>query len=99
VTKLFDFCIEKVNVFERYNVEYYLHGFGLCVNREYRGRNIATEMLKARVPFLKALGMEATATIFSGIGAQIAAKKAGYDEVFSMRFVTFFNDHFPTKFD
>lgn len=49
---------------------------------EYRGRGIATEILKARVPMLKALGLKVTSTAFTGIGSQKAAKKAGYKEVF-----------------
>lgn len=55
--------------------------YGLCINPEYRGRGIATEMLKARVPILKALGLTVTSTAFTGIASQIAAKKAGYEDV------------------
>lgn len=56
--------------------------FGLCVNPEYRGRGIATEILKARAPILKALGLKVTSTAFTGIGSQSAAKKAGYKETY-----------------
>jgi GNAT superfamily N-acetyltransferase len=59
-------------------VDKYLTGYGLCVNPEYRGRGIATQILKARVPILKALDLRVTATAFTGIGSQTAAKKAGY---------------------
>lgn len=44
------------------------------MNRKYRGRGIATEMLKARRPFLEALGLKVTSTAFTGIGTQKAAK-------------------------
>jgi GNAT superfamily N-acetyltransferase len=85
VHKAYYHCCDTLDVFKMYNIKEYLSGYGLCVDRHYRGRNIATEMLKARAPFLKALGLKVTCTMFSGIGAQLAAKNAGYDEVFSIR--------------
>lgn len=56
--------------------------FGLCVSPKYRGLGIATEILKARVPILKAFGLKVTSTAFTGIGSQAAARKAGYKEVY-----------------
>lgn len=73
-------CIKQFNVFEVYNTDQYLSAYGLCVNPEYRGRGIATEMLKARVPIMRALGLPVTSTAFTSIGSQIAAKHAGYQE-------------------
>lgn len=43
-------------------------------------------MLKARAPILKAFGLTVTSTAFTTIGSQIAARKAGYDEVFAISF-------------
>lgn len=74
------------DTFSHYNVDYFLYGLGLCVHSDYRGRGVATEMIKARSPFLKALGLEVTSTAFSAIGSQLAAKNAGYDEVFSITY-------------
>lgn len=54
------------------------------VNREYRGLGIATEMLKARRPFLKALGLSLTSTSFTGTASQKAAQKAGYVEDYAI---------------
>ena len=68
----------QFNVYEAYNVENYLTAYGLCVNPSYRGRGIATEILRARIPVCKALGISLTSTAFTGIGSQVAAKKAGY---------------------
>lgn len=73
---------KQFDVYAAYNVEQYLTAYGLCVNPEYRGRGIATEMLKARVPILKAFGLEVTSTAFTGIGSQVAAKKANYEDVY-----------------
>jgi RimJ/RimL family protein N-acetyltransferase len=58
---------------EKFNVNRYLTAYGLCINRAYRRRGIATEMLKARVPYLKALGLTVTGTVFTGVGSQKAA--------------------------
>lgn len=55
-----------------------MSAMGLCVNTAYRRRGIATEMLKARAPFLKNLGFKVTSTEFTGIGSQKAAALAGY---------------------
>lgn len=73
---------QEFNVFRRYNVENYLIAYGLCVDTDYRGRGIATEMLKARAPLLKVLGLKITTTAFTGIGSQKAAEKAGYEDNF-----------------
>jgi predicted acetyltransferase len=85
-----EYTTKEVDVYKRYNVESYLGAIGLLVNRAYRGRGIATEMLRARVPLLKALGLKITVTSFTGIGSQSAAKKAGYEEVYVKRLKLFF---------
>lgn len=43
-------------------------------------------MLKARVPVLKALGLTVTSNAFTAIGSQIAARKAGYEEIFAISY-------------
>ncbi|XP_055547033.1 uncharacterized protein LOC129731225 [Wyeomyia smithii] len=71
VSKQFDFT-------ERYCIENRLVAYGLSVNKLYRGRGIATDILKARVPMCKALGIKLAAHPFSAIGSQKAALNAGY---------------------
>lgn len=63
-----------------------MSAYGLCVAPEYRGRGIATEILKARVPYMEAFGLQVTATAFTAIGSQIAAKKAGFEDVFAIEY-------------
>lgn len=75
---------QQFNVFKQYNVEEYLIAYGLCVDTAYRARGIATEMLKARGPMLKALGLKVTTTAFTGVGSQKAAEKAGYEDNFTI---------------
>jgi GNAT superfamily N-acetyltransferase len=73
---------QQFDVFAAHGVDKYLTAYGLCVNPDYRGRGIATQILKARVPILKALGLSVTATAFTGIGSQTAAKKAGFKDAY-----------------
>ena len=79
---IMDYAVKQFNIFEKFNVTDYLSAYGLCVHPEYTGRGIATELLKARIPLLKALGLKVTSTQFSSIGVQKAALKAGYQEDF-----------------
>lgn len=80
-----DYVSELADIYHKYNVDQYLAAYGLCVNRKYRGHGIATEMLKARGPYLKAMGLKVTGTAFTSIGSQIAARRAGYEEYFAIR--------------
>lgn len=73
---------KQFDAYTTFRVDKYLSAFGLCVIPEYRGRGIATEMLRARLPMIKALGIKVTSNTFSAIGSQIAAKKAGYEEAY-----------------
>lgn len=74
-----EYMTNQFNLFEHYNVTHYLTAYGLAINHRYRGRGIATEVLKARVPLCKALGIKLTATNFTAVGSQVAAKKAGFE--------------------
>ena len=78
-----------------YGVDKAIFATGLCVIEKYRGKGIATKILQARVPLMKNIGIEATSTIFTTIGAQKAAKAAGYDETFMISFDDL-HEKFPT---
>lgn len=80
------FTAELFDVFDHFQVDHYLHAFGLGVNSKHRGKGIAVELLKARVTLLKALGLNVTATIFSTLSSQKAAVKAGYEETFAISY-------------
>lgn len=89
------YTTKQFDVYGTYNVGQYLTAYGLCINPEYRGRGIATEMLKARIPILKSLGLKVTVTAFTGIGSQTAAKKAGYEDVYTISYAEL-QQIFPT---
>lgn len=80
VSKAVDYMHEKFDVFGHYQVNSYLSGFGLCVDPAYRGRGVATALLKARASLLRCLKLNITSTIFTSIGSQKAAATAGYEE-------------------
>lgn len=84
--KVMMYTTKQFDVYEAYNVDQYLTAYGLSVNSEYRGRGIATEILKARAPIFKAFGLKVTSTAFSAIGSQTAAKNVGFEEVFVISF-------------
>lgn len=92
-----DFCTKQFDIFDHFQVDRYLSAYGLCVDPEYRGRGIATEILKARVPYMKAFGLKVTATAFTAIGSQAAAKKAGFEDIFAIPYMEL-DKMFP-KFD
>jgi GNAT superfamily N-acetyltransferase len=75
-----DISEQQFNIFEHYKVDEYLYGYGLAVDPAYKLRGIATELLKARIPLMKTLGLTLTSTAFSGPGSQKAAKKAGFHD-------------------
>jgi hypothetical protein len=81
-------------VYAKHGVDKFLLDFGLVTNRDFRYRGIATEFLRARVPILKAFNLTVTSTVFTVIGSQKAALKAGYEEIFSVRWADI-QDKFP----
>ncbi|XP_055585458.1 uncharacterized protein LOC129738299 isoform X2 [Uranotaenia lowii] len=78
------YITEQSKVFERFDVTEYLTAMGLSVSPRYRGRGIATEILRARVPLAQAVGVKLTSTVFTAIGSQIPAAKVGFVETFVM---------------
>lgn len=84
-------------VYSIYNASMFLTDFGLVTKKAYRGRGIATEFLKARVFILQAFNVPVTSTVFTVIGSQKAALKAGYKEVLAVKW-TDLADKFP-QFD
>ncbi|XP_058839466.1 uncharacterized protein LOC131694943 [Topomyia yanbarensis] len=75
---ILEYVSNQFDVFKHYGVDHRMIAYGLTVNKRYRGRGIATEIIKARVPMCKALGIKLAAHPFSAIGSQRAAINAGY---------------------
>lgn len=83
---MIDFIDYKMEVAEHFNIDHHLSGVGLGVKHEYRGKGIATEILKARVPLLQSIGLNLTSTNFSGIASQKSAFKAGFEETLAVSY-------------
>lgn len=79
--KAFDanmYVADKVNIKEKYQVDTFLGASGLVVHKHYRGCGIGTELLKARVPLCKALGLKVSSNNFTGAVSQKCAENAGF---------------------
>ncbi|XP_026322704.1 uncharacterized protein LOC113232254 [Hyposmocoma kahamanoa] len=74
-----DTMARSVDIFQHFGVDQYLTAYGLVVDPEWRGLNIGKEILIARIPLCKALGLKVTATVFTAGASQAAAKKAGFE--------------------
>ncbi|XP_063836573.1 uncharacterized protein LOC135085693 isoform X2 [Ostrinia nubilalis] len=70
---------DLVDVFDHYGVDRFLTSSGLTVLPEFRGQNIGGKIFAAREPLCKALGIKATATVFTAITSQVLAAKCGYE--------------------
>lgn len=89
VFDILDECHRIVNCFEHYNVPGYMYAFGLSVDPIYRGQGIGYELLKARFPLGKAVGIKLTATIFTAIESQVIAEKAGFETLSEVQYADF----------
>ncbi|XP_058116219.1 uncharacterized protein LOC131287956 [Anopheles ziemanni] len=89
IVAVYDYMTDTGNLFQRHAVDKYLAAYGLSVNSRYRGRGIATEILKARIPICKAFGLRLTSTNFTAIGSQKAAMKVGFKTDLEMRYDEF----------
>jgi GNAT superfamily N-acetyltransferase len=74
------------NPFEHYHVDKLMFAAGLYVDENFRKRGIAVEMIKAREKVAKCVGIDVCSNVFSSLGAQKAALKAGYEESFSIKY-------------
>ncbi|XP_053692410.1 uncharacterized protein LOC128740864 [Sabethes cyaneus] len=86
ILDILDYVSKQLNYSELYGIANRLVAYGLSVNKRYRRRGIATEILKARVPMCKALGIKLAAHSFSAPGSQRAAAKAGYRTDFEITY-------------
>lgn len=76
----FVFINSHFDVFDHNNVNDFLYAHGLAIRPDYRGYGVASEMLKARAPFMKCHNLRVTTSLFTTLGSQKAALKNGYHE-------------------
>lgn len=76
-----DYVTKYNSFFQKYKLPCYLTALGLFVRPEFRGEGIGLELLKAREPLCKAVGIPATCTVFTSIASQKLAQRAGFQEM------------------
>jgi len=84
--RILDDVTNRFNVYEHFRVNEYLGDAGLAVGTAYRGLGIVGEMLNARIPLCKALGIKVTETIFTSKATQIAARKGGFEPLMELEY-------------
>uniref|UniRef100_U5ENP2 N-acetyltransferase domain-containing protein n=1 Tax=Corethrella appendiculata TaxID=1370023 RepID=U5ENP2_9DIPT len=78
INRAIAYCTDEAKVYETYGIDKYLSAFGLSVDPKYRGRGIGEQILRARIPLCKSLGIDVTSTSFTGKASQRSAEKCGF---------------------
>ncbi|XP_047542378.1 uncharacterized protein LOC125074938 [Vanessa atalanta] len=81
-----DLVSRSVDIFTKFGVEQYLTAYGLVVDPKWRGCGIGKEILLARIPLCKAIGVKVTATVFTAAASQAVAKKAGFQDLYQISY-------------
>ncbi|KAK9731427.1 hypothetical protein QE152_g13631 [Popillia japonica] len=76
------FVKDQVDPFKKFNITEYLDGMGLYVLPKYRGEGLGIELLRAREPMCRALGLKATLTLFTSKISQILAERVGFKDLY-----------------
>ncbi|XP_041973828.1 uncharacterized protein LOC121729394 [Aricia agestis] len=84
VYKAIEIMEERCDVFKYLGLDTVLHALGLIVSREFRGMGLGSYILDSREPLSKALGIKATATVFTGPASQKSAEKVGFTTIYTM---------------
>ncbi|XP_063705715.1 uncharacterized protein LOC134834851 [Culicoides brevitarsis] len=84
--ELYLWILDQFVMYDEFGIDKYMLAYGMGVDTRYRYRGIATEFLKARIPMMKALGLSHTATLFTSVGTQKAAVKAGYSTYYEIKY-------------
>lgn len=77
--------MNQFDILKNYKVDKFMVAYGLSVSRKYRGRKIGKEILRARIPLCRALGIKVTTTVFTGFASQKSAANVGFEENFVIR--------------
>lgn len=93
--EIWKWILNQHNAFGKYSIDKYLTDFALCTKKEFRQRGIGTEMIKARTPIMKALNVSDTSTLYTVIGSQKAAEKAGHKLTYQISYKEL-HEKYPT---
>lgn len=79
VVAALEYIEHKVDVFERYGADACMTALGLSVSPLFRGQELGRELLLAREPLARAVGLKFTVTVFTGIASQKQSERAGFE--------------------
>jgi hypothetical protein len=82
----FTFINGFFDVFDHHNINYFLFSHGFAIKEDFCELEIATELLKARLPLLKTLNIPVTTSLFTTLHSQKTAEKVGFREEFSIAY-------------
>lgn len=80
------YILKQHDVCAKYGVDSYLSDYALVTKRDFRNRGIATEFIRSRTAMMKALNVPVTSTLYTVIGSQKAAEKAGHTEALKIAY-------------
>ncbi|XP_019879663.1 uncharacterized protein LOC109607629 [Aethina tumida] len=81
-----DYIYQRVDIYEKFNIDDHLTALGLYVDPKFRGDGVGVEILKTRRELCKAVGIKATFTLFTSNRSQAVARKAGFQDVVNVTF-------------
>lgn len=90
---LLDIMSKTRNIFEELNITEYVDDYGLYVVPEYRGLRIGLEILKAREPLCRALGLRVTLTAFTSDVTQKYALACNFQDFVSKSYKEIFTEN------
>lgn len=85
--KMTNGMVNQFDPFKTFGIERFLVGWGLAVSSNARNRGIATQFMKSRLIVMEALNIPYTVTVYSAMGSQRAAEKAGYKTYLETEYV------------
>lgn len=89
VPALIRYAYKNFNPFEKLNVDKYLHFKFLCVDRNYRGRNISVKMMESTFDFMRKENIPLAYVFATSFYSQAVFKKLGFGMVDSMDYADY----------
>lgn len=90
-------ALEKIasasDVYKRHGISEYLSAYGLSVSPAYSGDGVGLQLLRAREPLCRAMGVKLTGTVFTADTSQYLASKAGFSIVCRQQYNEFSVDN------
>jgi len=87
VIEVLDQVSANSDVFGKYGVDHYGYFVMTCINEEFRGQGLVTEIYKRSIAMLRAKGFPACCSLFSSPFTRKAAANLKFEEIYSKKFI------------